>query len=148
MYSPGPEHERVDETWPRNGVRTSLYGGRKAEAEWRLDAVEAANPELRVVRIRPGLVFQRSAASGIRRLFAGPLLPPPLLRPGLLRVVPDVPGLRVQAVHADDVARAYFETVVRDVRGAFNVAAEPVLDAPVLADELRARTVRVIVPAA
>ena len=63
--------------------------------------------ELRVVRIRPGLVFQRDAASGIRRLFAGPLLPTPLLRPGLLRVVPDVPGLRVQAVHADDVARAY-----------------------------------------
>ena len=104
VYSPGPKDERVDESWPRNGVRTSFYGRHKAEAEWRLDAVEAANPELRVVRIRPGLVFQRDAASGIRRLFAGPLLPTPLLRPGLLRVVPDMPGLRVQAVHADDVA--------------------------------------------
>ena len=56
---PGPKHERVDESWPRNGVRTSFYGRHKAEAEWRLDAVESANPELRVVRIRPGLVFQR-----------------------------------------------------------------------------------------
>ena len=130
VYSPGPKDERVDESWPRNGVRTSFYGRHKAEAEWRLDAVEAANPGLRVVRIRPGLVFQREAASGIRRLFAGPLLPTPLLRPGLLRVVPDVPGLRVHAVHADDVA------------------AEPVLDAAALAAELDARTVRVPAAAA
>jgi nucleoside-diphosphate-sugar epimerase len=148
VYSPGPKHEQVDESWPRNGVRSSFYGRHKAEAEWRLDAVEAVNAELRVVRIRPGLVFKREAASGIRRLFAGPLLPTPLLLPSLLRVVPDVPGLRVQAVHADDVARAYVEAVVRDVRGAFNIAAEPVLDASAVATELGARTVPVPVPAA
>ena len=148
VYSPGPKHERVDESWPRHGVRSSYYGRHKAEAEWRLDAVEAANPTLRVVRIRPGLVFQREAASGIRRLFAGPLLPTPLLRTGLLRVVPDVPGLRVQGVHTDDVARAYLEAVVRDVRGAFNVAAEPVLDATAVAAELRARPVYVPVTVA
>ena len=143
VYSPGPKHERVDESWPRNGVRTSFYGRHKAEAEWRLDAVEAAHPDLRVVRIRPGLVFQASAASGIRRLFAGPLLPTPLLRPRLLRVVPDIPGLRGQAVHADDVARAYVEAALRDVRGAFNVAAEPILDASALAKALGARTATV-----
>ena len=120
----------------------------KAEAEWRLDAVEAANPELRVVRVRPGLVFKREAASGIRRLFAGPLLPTPLLHPSLLRVLPDIPGLRVQAVHAHDVARAYLETVVRDVRGAFNLAAEPVLDASTVAAALGARTAKVPVRAA
>jgi nucleoside-diphosphate-sugar epimerase len=143
VYSPGPKDERVDESWPRNGVRSSFYARHKAEAEWRLDAVERANPGLRVVRIRPGLVFKREAASGVRRLFAGPLLPTPLLRPGLLRVLPDVPGLRVQAVHAEDVGRAYLEAVVRDVTGAFNVAAEPVLDGQAVAAELGARTVRV-----
>jgi nucleoside-diphosphate-sugar epimerase len=148
VYSPGPKSERVDESWPRNGVRSSFYGRHKAEAEWRLDAIEAANPELRVVRIRPGLVFKGEAASGVRRLFAGPLLPTPLLRPRLLRVVPDVSGLRVQAVHADDVARAYREVVVRDVTGAFNLAAEPVLDASTVAAALGARTVRLPVPAA
>src|SRR4051812_20022991 len=148
VYSPGPKHERVDEGWPRNGVRSSFYARHKAEAEWRLDAIEAANPGLRIVRVRPGLVFKREAASGIRRLFAGPLLPTPLLLPSLLRVLPDVPGLRVQAVHADDVARAYRETVVRDVRGAFNIAAEPILDASAVAAELGARTVQVPVPAA
>jgi len=147
VYSPGPKHDRVDESWPRNGVRSSSYARHKAEAEWRLDAAEAANPWLRVVRVRPGLVFKREAASGVRRLFAGPLLPTPLLRPSVLRVIPDVPGLRVQAVHADDVARAYVETVVRDVRGAFNVAAEPVLDASAVAAELGARTVRLPVSA-
>jgi UDP-glucose 4-epimerase len=138
----------VDESWPRNGVRSSFYWRHKAEAEWRLDAVEAANPGLRVVRIRPGLVFKREAASGVRRLFAGPLLPTPLLRPRLLRALPDVPGLRVQAVHADDVARAYLEAVVRDVWGAFNVAAEPVLDAPTVAAVLGATAVRIPAPAA
>jgi UDP-glucose 4-epimerase len=148
VYSPGPKDERVDESWPRNGVRSSFYGRHKAEAEWRLDAVEASNSGLRVVRVRPGLVFKHEAASGIRRLFAGPLLPTPLLLPGLLRVLPDVPGLRVQAIHAEDVARAYVETVVREVRGAFNVAAEPVLDARTVADELGARTVHLPVPAA
>jgi UDP-glucose 4-epimerase len=148
VYSPGPKREAVDESWPRTGVRTSFYARHKAEAEWRLDAVEAANPRLRVVRVRPGLVFQRDAASGVRRLFAGPLLPTPLLRPGLVRIVPDIPGLRVQAVHADDLARAYVETVVRDVSGAFNVAAEPVLDAGALASALGARTVTLPVGAA
>jgi len=148
VYSPGPKHDRVDESWPRNGVRSSFYARHKAEAEWRLDAVETANPGLRVVRVRPALVFKREAASGIRRLFAGPLLPTPLLLPSLLRFLPDVPGLRVQAVHAEDVARAYLETVVRDVRGPFNVAAEPVLDASALAGELGSRTVQVPAPAA
>jgi nucleoside-diphosphate-sugar epimerase len=143
VYSPGPKTRLIDESWPREGVRSSFYARHKAEAERRLDAVEAAHPALRVVRMRPGLVFKRESASEIRRLFAGPLLPTPLLRPGLLRVVPDVPGLRVQAVHSDDVARAYVEAVVRDVRGAFNVAAEPVLDARVLADALDARPVPV-----
>ena len=148
VYSPGPKDERVDESWPRNGVRSSFYGRHKAEAEWRLDAVEAASPGLRVVRIRPGLVFKREAASGVRRLFAGPLLPTPLLRPSLLRAVPDIPGLRVQGVHADDVARGYLEAVTRDVHGAFNLAAEPVLDAAAVAAALGARTFPLPAPAA
>jgi nucleoside-diphosphate-sugar epimerase len=148
VYSPGPKDERVDESSPRNGVRSSFYARHKAEAEWRLDAVEAASPDLRVVRIRPGLVFKREAASGVRRLFVGPLLPSPLVRPRLLRAIPDIPGLRVQGIHADDVARGYVEAVARDVRGAFNLAAEPVLDAATVAAELGARTFRLPVTAA
>jgi nucleoside-diphosphate-sugar epimerase len=58
-------------------------------------------------------------------------------------VVPDIAGLRVQAVHSDDVAEAYRLAVTRDVSGAFNVAAEPVLDPGTLAEALEARRVRV-----
>jgi nucleoside-diphosphate-sugar epimerase len=55
--------------------------------------------------------------------------------------VPDIPGLRFQAVHTRDVAEAYRLAVVGDARGAFNIAAEPVLDAPTLAQALGVRAV-------
>jgi nucleoside-diphosphate-sugar epimerase len=57
--------------------------------------------------------------------------------------VPLPDGLRFQAVHADDVADAYRRAVTTDVRGAFNIAADPVVDADVLAEVLEARTVAV-----
>ena len=43
-----------------------------------------ANPRLRVVRLRPGLIFKREAGPEIRRLFAGPFLPAWLTRAGTL----------------------------------------------------------------
>ena len=51
--------------------------------------------------------------------------------------------LRFQAVHADDVADAYRRAIVGDARGAFNVAAEPVLDGEALGRLLDARPVPV-----
>jgi UDP-glucose 4-epimerase len=139
VYSPGPKERRVNEEWPRDGVRTSFYSQHKAEVERLLDRFEEEHPGVRVVRMRPGLTFKREAASGIRRLFLGPLLPNPLLRRGLIPFVPDVPGLRVQAVHSHDVADAYRLALTRDVRGAFNLAADPILDGAVLAGILGAR---------
>ena len=147
-YSPGPKDRRVDESWPIHGVPTSYYARHKAEVERLLDAFEREWPEIRVVRLRPGLVFKREAASGIRRLFAGPFLPSPLVRPGLVRFVPDVPGLRFQAVHSLDVGDSFRRAVVSDVRGAFNIAAEPVLDPPKLARLLGARRIEIPVRAA
>jgi UDP-glucose 4-epimerase len=142
-YSPGPKDRRVDETWPVDGVATSFYARHKAEVEHRLDRFERETPHMRVVRLRPGLIFKREAASGIRRLFAGPFLPSPLVRPQFVPFVPDVPGLRFQAVHTDDVAQAYRLALLHPVRGAFNIAAEPVLDIQTIARLLGARTVRV-----
>jgi nucleoside-diphosphate-sugar epimerase len=127
-YSPGPKKRFVDENWPTEGIRTSFYSRHKAEVERILDAFERDRPETRVVRLRPGLIFKREAASGIRRLFAGPFLPSPLVRPALVPFVPDTPRLRFQAVHSRDVGDAYRLAVVSDARGAFNVAADPVLD--------------------
>jgi UDP-glucose 4-epimerase len=142
-YAPGPKDRGVDESWPTTGVPTSFYSRHKAAVERELDSFAAAHPEMRVVRLRPGLIFQRAAATGIRRLFAGPLLPSPLLRAGLVPVVPRHPRLRAQAVHADDVADAYRRAIVSDARGAFNVAAEPPLDGDVVARLLGARAVDV-----
>lgn len=142
-YSPGPKDRRVDESWPTKGIPTSFYSRDKAEVEAILDGFERAHPEIRVVRLRPGLIFKGDAASGIRRLFAGPLLPTPLLRRGLIAAVPALERLSFQAVHSHDVAEAYHLALKRDVRGAFNVAAEPVLDSPELARLLHARQVPV-----
>jgi UDP-glucose 4-epimerase len=147
-YSKGPDDRAVDESWPTEGTPSSFYARHKAAAERALDELEVAHPDLRVVRLRPALIFKREAASEIRRLFAGPLLPSPLLRPGLLPVLPLPAGLRVQAVHADDVGEAYRLAATDErARGAYNVAADPVLDAATLARALGARPVELPVGA-
>jgi len=58
-------------------------------------------------------------------------------------VVPDLPGLHLQALHSRDAAEAYRLALVRDVRGPFSIAAEQVLDAASLAKLLGARRVGV-----
>ena len=139
VYSPGPKDRPVDENWPREGIPTSYYARHKAEVERRLDRFEAENPDIRVVRIRPALVFKKEAAQGIRRLFGGPFVPTILARPSLINVLPEMEDLRGQVVHSYDVGEAFRQAVVRDVRGAFNVAAEPVLDAHEVGRILNAR---------
>jgi UDP-glucose 4-epimerase len=145
-YSRGPKDRQVDETWPTGGVPSSFYSRDKAEVERLLDAFEREQPDVRVVRLRPGLIFQRGAASEIRRLFAGPFLPSRLVDPKWIPIVPRHPRLRFQAVHADDVADAYRRAIVGDARGAFNIAAEPVLDGEALGRLLNARAVPVPAP--
>jgi UDP-glucose 4-epimerase len=133
VYSPGPKDAYVTERWPRDGVIESSYSRHKALVERLLDRVESDHPTLRVVRLRPGLIFQREVGTEIGRYFAGPLLPAGLLRYQRIPVIPWHPGLRAQVVHADDVADAYARVLRSDVRGAFNVAAGPVLDPAVAA---------------
>jgi UDP-glucose 4-epimerase len=145
-YSPGPKDRLVDETWPTDGIGSSWYARHKAEVERLLDGFEREHPGVRVVRLRPALLFKHEAASEIHRLFAGPLLPAALADPARIPVVPDIERLRFQAVHADDVGEAYRLAVVRDVRGAFNVAAAPILDPPALARLLDARRLPVPAP--
>ncbi|MEU2723763.1 NAD-dependent epimerase/dehydratase family protein [Streptomyces smyrnaeus] len=141
-YSPGPKEEYVDESWPTHGWPRAAYCREKAYLERVLDAFEERNPDVRVVRMRPGFLFKRESASEQRRLFAGPLVPQRLARPALLPAVPDIPGLRFQALHTDDAADAYRRAVLHPVRGAFNLAAAPVIDSAQLAGLLGARTMR------
>jgi nucleoside-diphosphate-sugar epimerase len=141
-YSAGPKDRRVDESWPTGGVPSSYYGRHKAEVERRLDRFEAEAPDVRLVRMRPGLVFKREAAEGIRRLFAGPFFPSVLANPSLINVVPDIENLRSQVVHSYDVGEAFRLAIVNeDARGPFNLAAEPVLDAKEIGRILNARPV-------
>jgi nucleoside-diphosphate-sugar epimerase len=142
-YSPGPKDAPVTESWPTDGWPVAAYPREKAYLERVLDAFELANPGVRLVRMRPGFIFKTGAASQQRRLFAGPFLPNRLVRPGLVPVIPDLPGLVFQALHADDAAEGYRLAATRDVRGPFNLAADPVVDAALLAECLRARVVSV-----
>src|SRR4051812_39592497 len=143
-YSPGPKDRAVDESWPTDGIESSFYSRHKAEVERLLDSFEQEFPDVRWVRLRPGLIFKAEAAEEIRRYFIGPFLPSPLVRRPLIPVVPDVQRLRFQAVHSLCVGEAYRLAVVNEnARGAYNVAADPVLDPDELAEVLGARKVPV-----
>ncbi len=138
-YSPGPKDRLVDEAWPTEGIPSSFYSRHKVAVERALDRLEHEQPDLRIVRMRPGLIFKAQAATEIRRLFAGPFLPRFLLHPALIPFVPEIPRLRFQAVHSLDVGEAYRAALLSDARGAFNLAADPPLGPPELGDILRAR---------
>jgi nucleoside-diphosphate-sugar epimerase len=143
-YSPGPSDDHpVTEDWPTDGWPGAAYAREKAYVERILDVFERDHPDIRVVRMRPGFIFKWEAAPEQGRLFAGPLLPKRIVRPGAIPFVPDIPGLRFQAVHSMDVGEAYRLAVTRPVTGAFNLAADPVIRPRELADLLEARLVPV-----
>lgn len=142
-YSPGPKDRAVDETWPTHGMPTAAYSREKAYVERLLDGFQSDHPGCRVVRLRPAFMFKREAAVEQRRLFAGPLLPGRLARPAMIPVIPDIAGLRFQTMHSSDAAAAFHAALSRDVRGPFNLAAEPVVGTAELAGLLGARPVRV-----
>jgi nucleoside-diphosphate-sugar epimerase len=144
VYSPAPPTpgRRVPESWPTHGLATAAYSREKAYVERVLDGVEARRPDIRVVRLRPGFIFQGREAAELRRPLGGPTRPHPLVRLRRLPALPLPPGLRFQAVHADDVAEAYrLAAVASDVRGAFNIVADPVIDGSALAELLETRLV-------
>ncbi|PZR52893.1 epimerase [Xylanimonas oleitrophica] len=126
-YSRVEDDEPRTEDWPTDGIPTSHYAVDKAAQERVLDEVERAHPGLTVTRVRPGLVFQGDAAQEIVRYFLGPAVPVRLLTQGRPPFLPLPRGLRVQAVHADDLADAYRRIVLERAGGAFNVAADDLL---------------------
>ena len=140
-YSPGPKDRAVDESWPTDGWPGASYTREKAYVERLLDVFEARHADCRVVRLRPGFIFKREAAQEQRRIFGGPLMPNVDAR--LLPIVPDIPGLRFQVLTTEDAAEAYRLAALGQARGAFNVAADPVIGTPELAELLGARPVRV-----
>lgn len=146
-YSPGPKDPRVDEAWPTDGIASSFYSRHKATVEWMLDRFQESHPGIRIVRLRPALIFKREAASGIRRLFLGKLFPTPVLAPGRLPGLPLPRSLSLQTVHSDDVAAAYATALKSDVAGAFNLSSEPPLAATDIARLLGTRLLPTPFPA-
>lgn len=139
-YSPGEGDRRVDETWPTHALPVAAYGREKSYVERALDRFELTHPEMRVVRMRPAFIFQRRAATEQRRLFGGPFVPASLVGRRVVPPVLPIPsGLRFQALHAADAAQAFRLAATTDVRGPFNLAADPVLDPDRLAAALGSR---------
>jgi nucleoside-diphosphate-sugar epimerase len=126
-YSKSPKDRRVDESWPARGMAGSHYSRHKAEQEKLLDRFAADNPSIAVARLRPGLIFQAKAGSEIGRYFLGWVHPRFIPRRPALPILPIPEELIFQAVHADDVADAYWRVLQHRASGAFNVAAEPVI---------------------
>ncbi|KQO61229.1 NAD-dependent epimerase/dehydratase family protein [Curtobacterium sp. Leaf261] len=130
---------RVDESWPVDGIPSATYSVHKAINEAALDVFAAAHDDIVVTRLRPGLIFQRQAAAEIRGLFLGRVVPMRAVNWIKWAVLP-LPGPFVfQAVHADDVAEAYWLVVAKRAAGAFNIAASPVLTPPIIAEVLGMR---------
>lgn len=125
-YSPCRDNALHDESWPTEGIPSCEYSVDKADVERLLDEHEQAHPKVRITRLRPALIFQRDAGSEIVRYFVGQAIPPSLFR-GKLPVLPWPSGMKMQSVHADDVAQAYLAAIRKKPGGAFNIAADDVL---------------------
>lgn len=138
-YSPAPKDQRTKESWRAGGIKGSHYSVDKAAQERLLDNFSRKNPEIVVARLRPGLIFWSDAGSEVGRYFLGRLLPRLFPSKPWLPILPLPSELVFQAVHADDVADAYWRVVQQRAEGAFNIAAEPVLDPNALAWILKAR---------
>lgn len=147
-YSPSPGSEVRDESWSTDGVPSSHYSVDKVDQERVLDEFAAEHPEVTLTRLRPALIFQGDAASEIQRYFLGRWVPVQLLGAGRPPLLPLPRGLRIQAVHAQDVANAYAAAAVRGVPGAFNICADDVLGVRELAEIVgHGRSVELPVPA-
>ncbi|WP_411375354.1 NAD-dependent epimerase/dehydratase family protein [Arthrobacter sp. MPF02] len=140
-YSKAPKDRRTDESWPAEGMPGSHYSRHKAEQEQLLDRFSEAEPGIAVARLRPGLIFQGDAGSEIGRYFLGPVYPRVLPARPRVPLLPAPDNLIFQAVHADDVADAYWRVIDQRATGAFNIAAEPVLTPSELARVVGARRI-------
>jgi nucleoside-diphosphate-sugar epimerase len=148
VYSPAPPPDadgtpvRVDESYHTDGIGSLAYSKEKVAAERLLDAYEkTGSGRMVVTRMRPALIVQGAAGSGLLRYGLPPFVPSSAL--ALVKVVPLPPDLVVQGVHTPDVADAIARALERRSGGAFNLAADPPLTASRIAAALGARLVPV-----
>jgi nucleoside-diphosphate-sugar epimerase len=146
-YSPAPAPNPeapvlVDESWPTEGIGSLAYSRQKVAAERLLDEYEKRGTGRMVVtRMRPALVVQGDAGSGLLRYGLPAFVPSSAV--ALVRVLPLDRSLVVQVVHSADVADAIVRALERRIGGAFNLAADPPLTAERIASAMGARLVPV-----
>ena len=140
-YSPAPKDRLTDESWPARGIASSHYSRHKGEQEALLDRFELEYPEIPVARLRPGLIFSSDAGSEIGHYFVGRFIPKFFLNRLSLPLIPLPDSFVFQAVHADDIADAYWRVVDQRAEGAFNIAADPIITPDLLAGMLGAKRV-------
>ncbi|TVT20040.1 NAD-dependent epimerase/dehydratase family protein [Amycolatopsis acidiphila] len=127
-YSPAPRWERVREDWPCDGISASAYSRGKAELERLLDVFAREHPDVLLTRVRPCAILQRDAGGEFGRWLLSPLLPAGIVAvPGF--PLPLWPELRLQVVHAQDVAEAVWLALSAGFSGPVNLASDPVLRA-------------------
>jgi UDP-glucose 4-epimerase len=147
-YAAGAVGHKVAEDWPTTGIPSAQYSRDKSEAERVVREVLSRHRGTTLTVVRPTLVIQPEAGSEIGRYFLGPWLygAARLLPGAVTRLFPlPLPSVAVSFIHADDVADAVERMLDRRAPGAFNLAAEPLLDSNAIARALG--TVRVPVPA-
>ncbi|MFK0041264.1 NAD-dependent epimerase/dehydratase family protein [Paenarthrobacter sp. NPDC090517] len=140
-YSPAPKDQRTKEDWPTEGIRSSHYSVDKAAQERLLDGFAKENPDIVVARLRPALMFSAGGGSEVGRYFLGRVLPRLVPRKPWLPLLAVPKEMVFQAAHTADVADAYWRVLERKAEGAFNIAAEPVIDPNALAWIFNARRV-------
>jgi nucleoside-diphosphate-sugar epimerase/putative sterol carrier protein len=107
----------VDEGTPRRRSPNLQHADNKYEVEEHLDAFEMSNPDITVVRLRPGVLLGRRMS----------IVTPAFLRKRVLPVVGDV---RVPIVWDEDVADAVVLSLHAGAKGAYNlVASDPIVGA-------------------
>lgn len=137
----------IKENWPTRPSDRFFYAQEKAELEHLLQEEAARHPEMDLYLLRPPIVLgpdavgakvQLPAALGLlgRGVLAG------IRRLGSVPAV--VPDMRLQLIHQDDVAEALRLCIVgAGPPGAYNIAADDVLDAADVARELGLLPLRV-----
>src|SRR4051794_4218997 len=122
-YSPKRDDTPVDESWPTGGVPSSPYSRHKSAAERLLDAHERSHPGTVVTRLRPGIIGQRSAGSGLLRYALPAVLPAAVV--GLVPVLPLDRRLTIPLAHAGPFAGANARGLESPAPGALNLSAGP-----------------------
>jgi UDP-glucose 4-epimerase len=140
-YRAAAGDDRVDESYPVDGIPTLAYSIHKAAAEALLEGHEKRFASQVVTRLRPGIVVQRAAGSALLRYGLPAYVPAPRLR--ALPLLPVDRSLRIPIVHADDVASAIVAALERRAGGPFNLAADEPIRRDDIAEALGARPVHV-----